>query len=95
MIPRCASCALPHVRAWTTDGAALKDTPLNGPRTIALDSPGNLYLALREGNAIYRVDADAGRFTMSPGPASWATRATAVQARLGWPLTGNEAITRP
>ena len=38
------------------DGAPLKGTPLNGPRTIVFDSSGNLYLALREGNAIYRVD---------------------------------------
>src|SRR5262245_325686 len=43
-------------RLPTADGAALKGTPLNGPRTIAFDSSGNLYLALREGNAIYRLD---------------------------------------
>ena len=43
-------------RQPTPDGAALKATPLNGPRTIAFDSFGNLYLALREGNAIYRLD---------------------------------------
>ena len=28
---------------------------MNGPRTIAIDGDGNLYLALREGNAIYRI----------------------------------------
>ncbi len=44
-------------RQATTDGARLSGTPLNGPRTIAFDRDGNLYLALREGNAIYRVDA--------------------------------------
>jgi DNA-binding beta-propeller fold protein YncE len=38
------------------DGAPLKGTPLNGPRTIAFDAAGDLYVALREGNAIYRVD---------------------------------------
>jgi len=43
-------------RQPTPDGAPLKGTPLNGPRTIALDGDGNLYLALREGNAIYRID---------------------------------------
>src|SRR5262249_36337022 len=31
--------------------------PLNGPRTLALAANGDLYLALREGNAIYRIDA--------------------------------------
>lgn len=43
-------------RKPTPDGASLAGTPLNGPRTIDLDSQGNLYLALREGNSIYRID---------------------------------------
>jgi sugar lactone lactonase YvrE len=42
-------------RQPTPDGAPVKGTPLNGPRTIAFDRDGTLYLALREGNAIYRV----------------------------------------
>ena len=41
-------------RAPTVDGAPLKDTPLNGPRTLALLND-DAYLALREGNAIYRM----------------------------------------
>ncbi len=45
-------------RLPTPDGSPLKGTPLNGPRTIALDPRGNLYLALREGNAVVRVDAE-------------------------------------
>jgi DNA-binding beta-propeller fold protein YncE len=40
----------------TPDGAPLRGTPLNGPRTMAIDPNGNLYLALREGNAIVRID---------------------------------------
>jgi DNA-binding beta-propeller fold protein YncE len=44
-------------RQPTSDGAPVAGTPLNGPRTMAFDDRGNLYLALREGNAIYRVDA--------------------------------------
>jgi DNA-binding beta-propeller fold protein YncE len=43
-------------RRATPDGASLAGTPLNGPRTIAFDAAGDLFLALREGNAIYRVD---------------------------------------
>lgn len=43
-------------RQPTPDGAPLSGTPLNGPRTFAFDDAGDLYLALREGNAIYRVD---------------------------------------
>jgi sugar lactone lactonase YvrE len=46
-------------RQPTPDGAPLKGTPLNGPRTIAFDANGQLYLALREGNAIYRIDPAA------------------------------------
>jgi DNA-binding beta-propeller fold protein YncE len=43
-------------RLATPDGAPLKGTPLNGPRTMAIDGVGTIYLALREGNAIYRID---------------------------------------
>jgi sugar lactone lactonase YvrE len=41
----------------TPDGAPAAGTPLNGPRTFAVAPNGDLYLALREGNAIYRIDA--------------------------------------
>jgi streptogramin lyase len=41
-------------RSPTADGAPLKGTPLNGPRTMAFRGR-ELYLALREGNAIYRI----------------------------------------
>jgi streptogramin lyase len=40
----------------TPDGAALEGTPLNGPRALDVDDHGNLWLVLREGNAIYRID---------------------------------------
>ncbi|BCS34944.1 hypothetical protein TBR22_A41700 [Luteitalea sp. TBR-22] len=46
-------------KAPTPDGAPLRGTPLNGPRAMAFDPRGDLYLALREGNAIYRVDAQS------------------------------------
>jgi sugar lactone lactonase YvrE len=45
----------------TPDGAQVAGMPLNGPRTLELDPKGNLYLELREGNAIYRVDAKTER----------------------------------
>jgi DNA-binding beta-propeller fold protein YncE len=48
-------------RAPTPDGAPLKGTPLNGPRAIDFDGRGNLYLALREGNAVYRIDLKSER----------------------------------
>jgi streptogramin lyase len=40
----------------TPDGAPLAGTPVNGPRAIAPAANGVFYLALREGNAVYRVD---------------------------------------
>ncbi len=40
----------------TPDGAPVKGTPLKGPRTFAMAPNGDLYLALREGNTIYRID---------------------------------------
>jgi sugar lactone lactonase YvrE len=51
------TCGGTGERQPTPDGVPLSGAPLNGPRTIAFDDRGNLYLALREGNAIYRVDA--------------------------------------
>lgn len=40
----------------TPDGSPLAGTPLNGPRTMVLAPDGDLYLALREGNVILRLD---------------------------------------
>jgi sugar lactone lactonase YvrE len=43
-------------RKPTPDGAPVRGTPLNGPRTLEPAANGDLYLALREGNAIFRID---------------------------------------
>jgi sugar lactone lactonase YvrE len=48
-------------RKPTPDGAPIAGTPLNGPRAITSDPEGNLYLVLREGNAVYRIDPRAGK----------------------------------
>lgn len=42
-------------RAATPHGASIAGTPLNGQRALYF-SGGDLYLALREGNAVYRLD---------------------------------------
>lgn len=71
-------------RKPTPDGAPVSGTPLNGPRALDFDRDGNLWLALREGNAIYRFDVKAGTvhhvagtgkpgFTGNGGPAKLAT----------------------
>lgn len=72
----------------TPDGAPLKGTPLNGPRAIDLDPVGNLYIVLREGNMVFRIDPKAETihhvagtgekgYSPEPGPAK--------QARLNGP----------
>lgn len=65
----------------TPDGAKISpDTPLNGPRALDIDPDGNLWLALREGNRLYKLDmksntlhhiAGNGKngFSSSDGPA--------------------------
>ncbi len=47
-------------RGPTSDGATLSPSlPLNGPRAIDFGPGGELWLALREGNALYRIDLEA------------------------------------
>lgn len=51
-------------RKPTPDGAAVTGTPLNGPRALDFFDDGSgksaLYLALREGNMVYRIDLGNG-----------------------------------
>ena len=49
----------------TPDGAPIKGTPVNGPRAIDLDPKGNLYLVLREGNRVFRIDPRAGVYLLT------------------------------
>ena len=46
-------------RAPTADGAPVAGTALNGPRALAFAPNGDMYIALREGNAVYRLDMNA------------------------------------
>ena len=48
-------------REPTPDGAALgAGTPVSGPRALDVGSNGTLWLALREGHAVYRIDLGRG-----------------------------------
>jgi streptogramin lyase len=47
-------------RGRTTDGAAFANAPLNGPRSLDFDPSGQLWLALREGNQVFRLDVRRG-----------------------------------
>ncbi len=79
-----ATLAGTGARGPTPDGGRFADVPLNGPRAIDFDRDGNLWLALREGNAVYKLDLQAGTlqhvagngrkgFTGNGGPARDAT----------------------
>jgi streptogramin lyase len=68
----------------TPDGAKIPGAPLSGPRALDFDAAGNLWLALREGNAILKLDLAKGTvhhvagtgkkgFTGDGGPARDAT----------------------
>ena len=68
----------------TPDGAPIAGTPLRGPRSLDFDRAGNLWLATREGNQVFRFDLKAGTihhvagtgkpgFTGNGGPAKEAT----------------------
>jgi streptogramin lyase len=68
----------------TPDGAPIAGTPLRGPRSLDFDRAGNLWLATREGNQVFRFDLKAGTihhvagtgkpgFTGNGGPAKLAT----------------------
>ncbi len=70
----------------TPDGSPLTGTPLNGPRAMAVANDGKIWLALREGNAVLKIDpvekklyhiAGTGKsgFTGNGGPAKDATLA--------------------
>ncbi|MEM7080737.1 MAG: hypothetical protein AAF513_19120 [Pseudomonadota bacterium] len=80
--------------AGTGEQAPIRDTsdlahlPLNGPRTLAFGSRGEVFLALREGNAIYRLDLAARSCTHLAGNGKFGYRGDggpAVEARLAGP----------
>ncbi|MFZ4765435.1 MAG: hypothetical protein ACOYMN_10820 [Roseimicrobium sp.] len=49
------------VKGATPDGAPIAGTPLNGPRSLDVDPEGNLWLATREGNQVFKLDLKAGK----------------------------------
>jgi sugar lactone lactonase YvrE len=51
----------------TPDEGPIEGTPLNGPRSVDTDPAGNIYLVLREGNAVFRLDVAGGRLKRVAG----------------------------
>jgi DNA-binding beta-propeller fold protein YncE len=54
-------------RAATPDEGPLEGAALNGPRSIDTDGDGNVYLALREGNAVFKIDRQTRRLSRIAG----------------------------
>lgn len=54
-------------RQATPDEGPLDGTPLNGPRSIDIDPDGNVYVVLREGNAVFRIDRRSRRLKRIAG----------------------------
>ena len=69
-------------RQPTPEGAPLKGTPLNGPRTMVFDAAGTLYLALREGNAIYSIDRSSMTLALVAGTGQSGYTGDGGQARM-------------
>jgi streptogramin lyase len=71
-----------------TEGAKLQGTPLFGPRAIAFDRTGNMFIVLREGNAVYKVDRKSGeihRFAGTGEKGYTGDGASALEAKLNGP----------
>ncbi len=71
----------------TPDGAAVSGVPLNGPRALDFDGKHSLILALREGNALYRIDLEQGTIhhLAGTGQKGYSQSAPAKQAKLSGP----------
>jgi sugar lactone lactonase YvrE len=78
-------------RKPTPDGAPIAGAPLNGPRAISVDPEGNLYLVLREGNAVYRLDPREGRIHHVAGTGETGYSGDGGDAKLAR-LSGPKAI---
>jgi len=53
--------------APTPDNTRIEGTPLNGPRAIDFDRAGHLWLALREGNQVFKLDLETGTIHHAAG----------------------------
>ena len=55
------------MRGTPEDGAPFASAPFHGPRTLDFDARGDLWLALREGNQVWRLDRKAGTARLIAG----------------------------
>ncbi len=78
----------------TPDGSSVAGTPVTGPRTFIVSPAGDLYLALREGNSILRIDAATKTYKRVAGTGQLGftgDAGPALNATFGGSATGNAA----
>jgi streptogramin lyase len=78
----------------TPDGSPVVGTPVTGPRAFIVSPAGDLYLALREGNAILRIDAATKTYKRIAGTGELGfsgDHGSATSARFGGSATGGAA----
>lgn len=72
--------------------ALLRGTPLNGPRTLVVAEDETIYLALREGNAVYQIDVRRGTLSRIAGTGAQGYAGdggSATEATFGGKVTGD------
>lgn len=75
-------------RQAITSDMPFRSAPLNGPRALDFDGQHSLYLALREGNAVYRLDLNTGLMHHLAGTGQqgyWGDGGAAKDAKLAGP----------
>lgn len=78
----------------TPDGASVVGTPVTGPRTFIVSPKGDLYLSLREGNQILRIDAKTKTYQRIAGTGELGftgDNGPALKATFGGAAKGNAA----
>lgn len=78
----------------TPDGSPVVGTPVTGPRTFIVSPQGDLYLALREGNAILRIDTRTKTYRRVAGTGDlgfFGDGGPALYAKFGGSATGAAA----
>lgn len=78
----------------TPDGSPVVGTPVTGPRTFIVSPEGDLYLALREGNAILRIDVKTKTYQRVAGTGQLGFSGDggpALDAKFGGSATGRAA----
>ncbi len=65
----------------TPDGSNFADVPLNGPRSLDFDKNGALWLVLRNGNQVFRLDLKSGRIYHVAGTGERGVAENGVDAR--------------